>query len=314
MTKRSLLVLALSLLPACLFGQAGLKINEVSTDTIDWIEIVNLDATPVNMAGYKIRWGGNSGPSFVPGVYTIPAGVTLNQNQVLVITEDPSVATPTVPAGVFKAFCGATIVWQTTPTIGTNGVVALNDPFDFGLDRMKWGNPLQDLSVYGSPWTGAIAPGPGGSCMNRNVPTDSNTPSDWTWTSTPSATPGAINPGEANVIDIEFATTPGMGDLLISVTTFGPPVPGGEIFNLVSLIDSIPDASGPLFGIGADAFLQATTPLDPGNPFHTFLDGAGQLIIYAPPGILPLGLHLEAVSIYYAFGIQRISTVETITL
>jgi hypothetical protein len=312
MTTRSLIALILGLILPSQTVVAQLKINEVSTALPSWIEIVNLGATTVNVGGYKIRWGGNSGISFIQGVYTIPAGVMLAPSQALVITEDISTAQPVVPAGVFKAYCGATIVWAATPTVGANGVVALNDPADVGLDRMKWGNPLQDLGTYGSPWTGSIAPS--ANVMFRPTPFDTNLPADWSSSTTGTATPGVANPGQANVIDIEFVTTPGMGDLQIDIVTYGPAVPGGEIFNLFSLVDSIPDGSGPLFGIGADALLQATTPLDPANPFHTNLDAMGHWGLYAPPGALPAGLHVEAISILYLGGVARVSTVEAITL
>jgi hypothetical protein len=312
MTKRSLSVLALYLFPACLWAQAGLKINEVSTDVIDWIEVVNLGNSPVNMAGYKIRFGGNSGVSFIQGVYTIPAGVTLNPNQVMVITEDVSAAQPIVPAGVFKAYCGATIPWNTTPAIGTNGCVALNDPADVGLDRVRWGNPLQDFSTYGSPFTGSLTPT--ASTFGRFTPTDTDTTADWLSNSFANSTPGAINPGEANVIDLEFSSTGGPGSITVDVITIGPAVPNGEIFNLISLIDSIPDGSGPLFGVGADALLQAVTPVGPGNPFHTNLDGTGHWTISAPAGSLPPGLHIEGVTVLFQGTITRISSVEVITL
>ena len=313
MTKRSLSVLALYLFPACLWAQAGLKVNEVSTTNPAWVEIVNFGATPVNMTGYKVRFGGNSGLTFQQGVYTVPAGVTLNQNQVLVITEDVSAVQPPVPAGVFKAYGGFTgFPWVTTPATGANGCAAINDPADVGLDRMKWGNPQQDFSTYGSPFTGTIAPT--AAVMSRFVATDSDTPSDWTSTTTAGASPGLVNPGTANVIDLELTTVVGSGGITIDVLTLGPAVPNGEIFNLFSLINSVPDGSGPLFGIGADAFLQATTPLSPGNPFHTNLDGAGNYQLVVPAGSLPVGLHVEGISILFQGGVARVSTVEVITL
>jgi hypothetical protein len=312
MTTRSLSVLAflgLALVPGSL--KAQLKVNEVSTALPSWIEIVNLGPAPVSVAGYKIRFGGNSGLSFVQGVFTIPAGVTLNPNQALVITEDISIAQPVVPVGVFKAYCGSTIVWAATPTVGANGAVALNDPGDVGIDRMKWGNPLQDFSSYGSPFTGSISPA--ANVMYRSAPIDTDTTADWGSSTVAGATPGAINPGEANVIDLEFTTIAG-GGLTVEVFTYGPAVAGGEIFNLISLIDSNPDGSGPLFGVGADALLQATTPVGPGNPFHTNLDGTGHWIISVPSGSLPIGLHIEGVSLLYNGTIARISTVEVTTI
>jgi hypothetical protein len=311
MTPRSSLLLALLLLPTGLRAQADLKVNEVSTGTISWIEIANLGSVTEDLSLYKIRFGGNSGTNFIQGVYTIPAGTMLGPNQTLVITEDPTTVTPTVPAGVFKAYTGAGIVWTATPAIGANGVVALNNSFDFGVDRMKWGNPINDFSSYGSFWTGSI--NPGGAVMYRNSPFDTDSPSDWGATAVSSATPGLTNPGEALVIDLEMTTT-GAGDITIDVITFGPAVPNGEIFNLFSLIDLTPDGSGPLFGIAADALLQATTPVGAGNPFHTNLDGTGHWQIAVPPGFLPIGLHVEGVSLLIQGLVTRISTVEVITL
>jgi hypothetical protein len=302
MIKRSFLALCVFVLPACLPAQ--LKVNEVSTSSTSWIEIINLGA-PININGYKVRYGGNSGISFVQNVFTCPSMV-LGTNQVFVITEDISTAQPSVPAGVFKAYCGAPLPWVATPATGANGAVAINDAADIGLDRMKWGNPLQDFSVYGSPFTGSIVPT--AVVMFRSAPTDTNTPSDWL--SGPSGTPGAVNPGQANVIDIQFLSTPGTGDLTVNITTIGPPVPFGEIFTLVSLIDSNPDGTGPIFGVGVDVLLQPTQ----GYPFHTNLDASGNWQLVVPPGGLPLGLHLEAVTLLVQGSITRISTVEIVTI
>jgi hypothetical protein len=302
MIKRSILALSVFALSACLPAQ--LKVNEVSTASVSWIEVINLGA-PLNINGYKVRYGGNSGISFNQNVFTCP-NMVLGTNQVIVLTEDIGLATPTVPAGVFKAYCGAPLPWVTTPAVGANGVVAVNDPSDIGLDRMKWGNPLQDFGVYGSPWTGSIAPT--ASAMFRSSPTDTDTPADWTSTASP--TPGAVNPGQANVIDIQFLSTPGQGNLTVNIITVGPAVPNGEIYTLVSLIDSNPDGSGPIFGVGIDVLLQPTQ----GWPFHTNLDGSGNWQLIVPPGGLPLGLHLEAVSLLVQGSITRISTVEVITI
>jgi hypothetical protein len=307
MKSRSLFALALFLFPASLCGQ--LLVNEVFTGDPDWIEIVNLGTTTEDLSSYKIRFGGNSGMSFTQGVYTIPNGTMLAPNGVLVITDDPSTSLPLVPVGVFKGYAGSNIVWNTTPTAGTNGAVALNNAFDIGLDRMKWGSPITDFSSYGSTWTGTIAPT--AATMYRGSPFDTDGPADWSSAAQP--TPGAINPGEALVIDLEF-NTPGGGGLNIDVFTFGPAVPNGEIFNLLSLVNTVPDGSGPLFGIAADALLQATTPLSPTNPFHTNLDGLGNWQLIVPPGFLPPGFHVEGVSLLIQGFVSRISTVEVITL
>jgi hypothetical protein len=147
--------------------------------------------------------------------------------------------------------------------------------------------------------------------MYRSSPFDTDAPADWS--SSAASTPGAINPGLVNVIDIEFSS-PGPGGLIIDVNTYFPAVPGGEIFNLFSLVDTNPDGSGPLFGIAPDALLQATTPLGPGNPFHTNLDGSGAFHLNVPPFSLPIGLHIEAVSLLIQGTVTRISTVEVTTL
>jgi len=304
MIKRLFLLLCLGLLPASLSGQAVLKVNEVSTANPSWIEIVNL-GTPINVGGYIVRAGGNSGITFLQGSYTIPS-MTLGTNQVLVLTEDVSAVLPAVPAGVFKAYCGFSIPWAATPATGANGVVALNDPTDVGLDRMRWGNPLQDFSIYGSPWSSTITAT--ASAMYRNTPVDTNTPADWVSTGTP--TPGVINPGEANVLNLQLVSTPGLGDLTLTVTSIGPAVPFGEIFNLASLINTSPDGSGPIFGVGADVLLQPTM----GYPFHTNLDANGVFQLATGPGALPFGLHLEVVSLLLQGSITRISMVKVVTI
>jgi hypothetical protein len=305
MMTRLFQALAVFLLPACLCGQ--LKISEVSTTIPSWVEVINLGSSPVNMNGYRIRFGGNSGLSFIQGVYTFGA-TTLAPNQTFVITEDISNTFPTVPNPAFRAYCGSSIVWVTIFATGVNGVVSLNDPSDISLDRMKWGNPLQDFSVYGGTWTGTISPVAGSApTMYRNSPTDTDGPADWTFTASP--TPGAVNPGEANVLSMQILTTPGTGNITLNVTTLAPPVPFGDIFNLFSFIDSVPDGSGPLFGIGADALLQATQ----GFPFRTNLDANGNFQLSSGPGSLPIGLHVEGVSLLLQGTITRISTVAVVT-
>src|SRR4029079_7838612 len=107
MIKRSLPILCLGLLTASLWAQPSLKVNEVSTGNPSWIEIANLGSS-VNVGGYIIRFGGNSGITFLQGSYVLPS-MTLGTNQVLVITEDVSAVLPAVPAGVFKAYCGSSI-------------------------------------------------------------------------------------------------------------------------------------------------------------------------------------------------------------
>ena len=95
----------------------------------------------------------------------------------------------------------------------------------------------------------------------------------------------------------------------IDVNTAPNPVPGGEIYCLFSSETWVPAGSGPLFGVGLDAFDQLLVPVAFGLPFHALLDGQGDYS-YSFFFPVPPGLHIEAVSILVEnMALSRVSDV-----
>ncbi len=289
----------LAFLTALTPAQAGLRVNEISTGTTDWLELANFGGVTIHLGGYKVFCGGNQSGAFQFGQFIIPANVNIAPNQLIVITDDATLASPTVPSGGLKLYSGFDIIWSNVPGGNGSGQCTLTDANSLGVDTVRWGTPLQDLSL-GASFSGTVSLG---TIMRRTSNGDTNSSTDWFSTSASGASAGAFNLGQTFVPVLQLTgTTTGLGDLSLTVTTLTPAVPSGEIFNFVSLVDTVPDGSGPLFGVDASALQQALTPLSPANPFHTPLDANGHWNIFAPVGSLP-HLHLEVVSILLEGGL-----------
>jgi hypothetical protein len=307
-------------------AQTGLRINEVNTGTTDYIEVANLGPDIVYMQGYQVSWGCNTGagPTFVSGIYTFPVGVVLYPGRSAILTEVASATLPAVPLGTFRAYIGATIPWATmplgTPATERNGIACLISPFGVGLDRVQWGTPTTsfDSIAFGAVFTGVVNITLAAAQRSSNADTD--LPADWV--SHVTGTPGNLTPagpgvtGETIIIGLTMSlTTSGGGQLTLTTTTQNPAMPGGEIYNLISLQNFVPNGTGPIFGVGTDVIQLAVTPASPTNPFHTFVDGAGVFSLNLPAGILPPGLLLEGVALAIAGGtVSRISTVVQVVL
>ena len=101
--------------------------------------------------------------------------------------------------------------------------------------------------------------------------------------------------------------TPGQGQVNINVSGF---TPGGTWLLLVSFAPSTPTGSGPLFGIGGDAWSQILSPLLQGPVGST---GAGGVNL---TGIIP-GLNVDVVALDLAPGpifIGRSNALNVLTL
>lgn len=305
--RPALAALALSL-PLC--AQSGLVVNEVATGALDWIEIANLGTSTVNLNGYRLyaAWGTTT---LATSNNTLFGAVTLAPGQTLVVTETANLSTPTTPAGVTKVYSGYAIGFGTTGTGTVSGCASLVNPSGVSVDLVSWGSASNASFLFGGTFTGTPYQPTAGN-VGRVGNTDTNASADWFAAST--VTPGALNPGQfnpANQILLSIAST--AGSFSLNVTTITP-VPFGEIYNLVSLVDLIPDGSGPVFGVGIDAINTALAPADPFNPFHTFLDAAGTYSLAVPPGTIPPGIHVEIVSLLVGGGgIARTSTVQSLT-
>ena len=302
---------------AALAGLAAAQtivVNEAYTGTPDWIEIINLGPCAQNMGGYKVYWGCDSSGSFQSGFVTLPGTLTLAPGQVAVITDSNPPTLPAVPGGVFIIYVGANILWANANGTGGNGVATVVDPSGAGVDTLRWGNPTQTLN-FGSPWSGTAPLLNLGFIRQGNI--DTNSALNWVNQSgSLPLTAGAINVGQSPLSSMPLTlSTAGGGQFTFALSTLCPPSPFGEIFNLISLVDTVPDGSGPFFGLATDVLPEALTAADAFNPFHTYLDANGQYVLAVPSGILPVGLHFECVSLLVAAPfISRVSTLATITL
>jgi hypothetical protein len=317
---------ALLVLSVVATAQTGLRINEVNTGTFDYVEISNLGPDIVYMQGYQVYWGCNvgAGPTFTSGSFTFPIGTVLYPGRSAILTEVVSGALPAVPLGTYRVYIGASIPWATmpsgTPATEQNGVVALVNPLGVGIDRVQWGTTTSsfDTICFGATISGSVTMTAAATVRSSNADTD--TPADWISSAT--GTPGNLTPpapgvtGQSIIIGMTIAfSSSGGGQLTMTTTTSNPALPGAEIYNLVSLENYTPNGTGPIFGVGTDVIPLAVTAASPFNPFHTFVDATGVFSLSLPAGVLPIGLHLEAVALAITNGlVSRVSTVAEITL
>lgn len=115
---RNRLLVAAALVAFPVAAQTGLLVNEVATGTLDWIEIVNLGTSPVNLNGYRLyaAWGTTT---LATSNFTTFGAVTLNSGQALVVTETSNLSTPATAAGTLKVYSGYAIGYSTTGTGST---------------------------------------------------------------------------------------------------------------------------------------------------------------------------------------------------
>lgn len=308
---------AFLLIAAVAAAQANLRVNEFGTGTPDYLEIVNLGPDIAYMQGYQVSWGYNA-PAFSSGTFTFPNGVVLYPGGLAIITDTANASTPTAPLGTYKAYVGANIPWATAPS--GSGCIALKDPAGVGIDCVQWGtNTANFSSLYGgATFTGAVTMTAAAGQRRDNADTD--LPADWV--SAVAGNPGILTApavgvaGQSIIVGVTHVmSTTGGGQFGLAITTSNAAMPGAEVYNLLSLIDLIPNGSGPVFGLATDVINLALTPAAIGNPFHTFLDGSGLFTIDVPAGVLPLGLTIEGVAVVVSAGtVKRISTVSQVTL
>jgi len=146
--------------PNYLVTNTTLLVNEVfaradkyrrpgAEDTADWIELVNLGSSPVNLAGYSLSVGG-----FKPGEWVFPSGVTLPAHGYLVVDcngAEPASTTSKAPLNTGEA-------------LNDNGAgVYLFDPSQRLLDSVEFGFTLADqaLGRRDGAWQLLVAPTPG---------------------------------------------------------------------------------------------------------------------------------------------------------
>lgn len=305
-TKLTAFIVLLLLAQAPGFGQV--IVNECYVGPTDWLEILNVGPNTVNIAGYRIEISGNSSATnLVTASFTFPGGTTIASGELIVVTEGVGAAYPSVPPGTQIFDLGGNIYWHSSG-VGYGGVCTLTNG-SIGLDTVNWLSPGNANAFPPAVFAGSIS-SLSGDYIYRQSNNSPSAPADWT--SDTSGTPGALNPGQSvGPPPIEITITPvGVSGISIDVTTI-PPAPGASVINLFSLETQSPVGSGPLFGVGLDAFPQL---LVPANPFQGMLNASGTWNFSAGSGVPP-GLHVEAVSILVELGaITRISMVEAINL
>ena len=261
---------------------------------------------------------------FTSGFFTLPIGTVLYPGQTAVLTEVAAATLPSVPVGTYRVYIGSPIPWAQmpagVPATERNGIATLVSPAGVGLDRVEWGTPTTGFdtiafgAVISAPVTMTAA------AAHRSSNADTNAPGDFV--SSFVGSPGFLTPGgpgvtgETVIVGLTMSlTTTGGGQLTLTTTTANPPVPFGEVYNLISLQNYTPNGSGPVFGVGADVIQLAVTPVSVGNPFHTFLDASGVYSLSLPAGVLPIGMHLEGAALVIVGGsVSRISTVAEVNL
>lgn len=293
------------LLAGAVSGQV--VINEVFTGTPDYIEIRNLGVNPVNVAGWTVAsWQGTSTTLSAETAYTFPAGFVIPSQGFVVLQE---LGTLNAPGNL--GACAVHVVTNYNWTNTRNIVVRITDGAGQGVDYFFRNNsniPGTPFLPPGTSWSGTFSQT--GDNIARNGDADTNTAADWTIAA--SATPCALNPGQALIPPVDlFVATAGLGDVTLAITTI-PALPGREFFTLVSTVDYTPTGSGPIFGVGLDVLPQFGWPAFPGNPFRSHLGATGHFGASYGPGTVPVGLKIEAVSIVIDGGIITASPVREV--
>jgi len=306
--KRTLLLVTVLFLSVPASGQV--LINEIYTASQDALEILNTGNSTVSLSGWRVEYGGlNISLNWIAGTFTFPGSASIAPGEIIVIRE--STSGPSVAPGTTVYITNSNINWATTGGGQTRGGAAvLVNSSNVGVDMIRWLG-ASPPNAFGASFSGTYNPGL--SSFSRIDFTDDDNASDW---ADESLNLGVLSQGQLSLQDVLSLTltTTGVGDLFWSVTTSSPAVPGGEIYNLVSLQDFTPDGSGPFFGIGFDAIPLLAQPATPVGPFHTFLDATGQWSFALPAGVVPAGFQVEAVSILLGTaGVDRVSNVVALT-
>ncbi|MSR74220.1 MAG: lamin tail domain-containing protein [Planctomycetes bacterium] len=287
MLRIYVVVLVLALSTACLPAQV--LINEIDTSTPDFIELLNVGSTAVNIGGWTLQsWVRTSAATVLTAetLFTFPAGTMIGAQGFLAKHDS---ATGTV--GGCSSYVGFNYSW--TDMAGVE--IVLKNAAGVGVDyvfRNPYGGAASPNLPAGTTWAGIIAT-TGNNVRRINI-TDTNTAGDWAVVAT-GPTGCALNPGQAfpppTPAVSMVVTSPSVGNIAVSISTF-PARPNAEFYAVYSFQNFTPNGSGPFFGVGFDVLPQIMQPLIPGSPFHGLLDGGGNFA-FASTG-MPAGFFIEA--------------------
>jgi len=305
-SKLRAFIVLLFLAQAPAFGQV--IVNECYLGGTDWLEILNSGASAANIGGYKIEVSGDSGASTsVANSFTFPSGTTIAAGECIVVTEDSGISYPSVPSGTQVFYFGGNIYWNSA-SVALGGVCTLTNG-STGIDTVNWLSPGNANAFPPATFSGSIS-SLGGDYIYRIASNSPSSPADWA--SGSSGSPGALNPGQSvGPVPLEISISPlGATGISIDVITT-PPAPNANVINLFSLETQTPVGSGPLFGVGLDAFPQI---LVVASPFAGTLGSNGTWNFTATVGV-PSGIHIEAVTILIQGGVvTHVSQIEVVNL
>ncbi|MEE9391451.1 MAG: lamin tail domain-containing protein [Planctomycetota bacterium] len=270
-------------------AQTGLRgqdvlINEVNTGNPDWVEIYNFSSQSVDVGGWRLEssFGFSVYPSF-----QIPAGTSIAAGQSVILLESQSnFASGTGPANFTTIFhTGFGWGWVGIST----GSVVLFDDKNVERDMLIFGQDGLQLpagasaSNFSNPLDRSGNSISGNDVIARTTTLDTNTGLDWSLGSTPAATPGMLNPGQAlGAIDVrEFlfdgtptvSLNPALGQFEISATISG--------FVTSTGISVLNPAADPIIG---GTFLASGSYSPPGIDLANFAFSPATILVTAGQG------------------------------
>ncbi len=178
----------------------GVLINEIVTNGNDYVEIVNLSASPVNLTGWTLQMTTDGAPT---SSITFPGTTMIAAFEVIVISETQT--QPSIPFNV-QRFTVSNIFW----IVNTGGACALNDANGVGQDLILFGNPTTlPTGAPLSPFSGSVPTGGTNTqdVFQRTSNVDTDTDVDWAMSATGTGSPGILNQGQSGIPSADFTVS-----------------------------------------------------------------------------------------------------------
>jgi hypothetical protein len=162
-----------------------IKVNEVATDDVDYVEIINKGAGAVDISGWHIKIFEDIGGGGADLFYlTLPRGVVLPAGRILYILEGTGGFT-----SQFQTGAGFNIPWNAPDP----GGCAIIDAALQHIDYMNWNNPANPLFPPGTVWTGSVSLGMDEGAERSLSGADNDDAADWCPVPAGTGTPGSPN-------------------------------------------------------------------------------------------------------------------------
>lgn len=159
-------------------------INEASAVNPEWVELINRGQDR-NMTGWTLRMFRQTGTSFT---YTFPDNFIFMGSSLIRIIDTTGSNTPTV------LYTGGGCNWLQ----GSPNMASLLDAGGSSVDHVQW-NSYSGAVPPDADWSGDISSG-GNNVIYRITDYDTDSASDWAFTSDAASTPLALNPGQSFLI------------------------------------------------------------------------------------------------------------------